>query len=274
MSGSRFNPVSTHATRQEKKVLVSPVHFFFTFTLMFFVTSVVFGFPLTTEDTGTIPQGRSKIELNIERGEVQKDDAKEVSVNNEVALVYGLADHLNGFINLPYRDITTQKTGGTGNTSSGLGDARFGLKWRYIEQGGFSMCLKGGVILPTGDKAKNLGNGQAGYDINVIASYEVASLDFHFNLGYALFPGLLEQREGIVNISTSVAMQIMASWKALADIGISENKNINSLGAPAYVGVGLSHELKQKMFLELGIKHVFTAVDMDNTGLIGFGWIL
>jgi len=273
MNDNRCGIVKPRFSFRNNKVSISAMHTFYAVTLILLVTPVAFGFPLTTEDTGTLVQGRSKIELNTERGEDQMNGARERSVSNEMALIHGLQDNLSGFLNLPYRGVSVQEADGSSKNSRGFGDARFGVKWRYFEQDGLSLGIKGGVTVPTGDSEKKLGNGQSTYGVNAIASYETAPLALHLNFGYTWLPNTLNQREGIINISTAVVLNLSSSWKVMADIGVAGNTNSASNEMPAFVGAGLSYKLKQALSLDLGVKHGITTAETDHTGLIGLGWV-
>lgn len=83
------------------------------------------GFPLSTEDTGTLGQGRSKIELTGELGENRENGSREVSVTNEMSIIHGLLDNLNGFFTIPYLDNRTQAADRSTH-ASGNGDVKFG----------------------------------------------------------------------------------------------------------------------------------------------------
>lgn len=273
MNERRFRMVETLFARREQKISVTALQIFYAATLMLIVNPVAFSFPLTTEDTGTLIQGHSKIELNSERSEDQMNGAQEVSVSNELAFVHGLRDNLNAFVTVPYHNINTQEADGSSSSNRGLGDARIGLKWRYFEQGDFSLGFKGGITAPTGDTAKGLGNGQATYAINAIASYETALLAYHFNLGYTWLPNTNNQRELIENISTAVAFKLSSSWKVMADIGVAGNKNKASNEVLAYVGAGLSYKLRQDLSLDMGVKYGLTNVQTDSAVLIGINQI-
>lgn len=273
MSEYQFSTVNSHP-KMEKRMPVSLIQICYAFALMLFVVPDTFGFPLTTEDTGTLAQGRTKIELNGERGEDQMNGVKEVSINNEVVIVHGLRANLNGFLNLPYSDISAQEEDGSSSHNRGFADVKIGFKWRYLEQENFSLVLKGIVATPTGDSSKNLGNGQSSYGISAIASYEANPIEFHLNLGCTYLPNTRNQRELIENISAAVAINMNREWKLMADIGIAVDKSKTSNEAPAFVGAGLKFKINSDLSVEMGVKHGLTAEETDNTILIGINQIL
>ena len=228
----------------------------------------VAGFPLSTEDTGTLGQGRSKIELIGEWGEDRESGAREVSVTQEISMAHGLLDHLNGFFTLPYRDVRNHAAGISTHVH-GVGDVKFGMKWRYFERGGLSLGVKAVITTPTGDDAEKLGSGKSTQAINAIASYEAGPWEFDFDLGYKRNRNTLNQREQLGSISAALVRRLDNRWKVMADIGVASNKSKKSSQMPAYLGAGASFAMTKDMSLDAGVKYGLTSVETDFTGLVG-----
>lgn len=228
----------------------------------------VAGFPLSTEDTGTLGQGRSKVELTGEWGEDREGGAREVSVTQEISMVHGLFPHLNGSFTLPYRAVRNHAVG-INTQVHGVGDVKFGMKWRYFEQGGLSLGVKAVITAPTGDDAEKLGSGKSTQAINAIASYETGPWEFDLDLGYKHNRNTLNQREHLRGISAAVVRSLNNRWKVMADIGVASNKNRNSGKVPAFLGAGASFAMTRDVSLGVGVKHGLTSVETDFTGLVG-----
>jgi len=225
--------------------------------LALFISPVAIALPLTTEDSGTLGKSRLKIELNGESSEVQTSGSKETSVTREASIIYGLGDNLNGFVGLPHREVSAQEADGSTRFYSGYADAKFGLKWRYFEQGGFSSGLKGTISSPTGDAAKKLGYGRSTYGMNAISSYELEEWEVHMNLGYTLQPNSLDELERLVNLSAAVVYKFQGRWQMMADMGSTSSKGLNdSLG---FFGLGLSYAIAKDIYAEIGWKHSASA---------------
>ena len=236
--------------------------------LMLAVSPLAAAFPLSTEDTGTLGQGRSKVELTGEWGEERGGGSREVSVTQEISMIHGLLDHLNGFFALPYRDVRTH-TAASRTHVGGVGDAKFGMKWRFFERGGLSFGVKAVITAPSGDEVEKLGNGKSTQAINAIASYATGSWKFNFDLGYKRNRNTLSQRERLGSISAAAVRSLDSRWKVMADIGVASNKSERSNQAPAYLGAGLSFAMTKDMSLDVGVKHGLTSVETDFTGLVG-----
>jgi opacity protein-like surface antigen len=235
--------------------------------LMLSVASAEAGFPLSTEDTGTLGLGRSKIELTIEHGADRAQGVHERGVVQETAFVHGLLANFNGSFTLPYRDVRSDEAGAT--HSHGVGDAKFGLKWRYFEQQGLSLGLKAVLTLPTGDAAAQLGSGKSTQAINAITSYESGPWEFDLDLGYKRNGNTRNQREHLGSVSVALVRSLDSRWKVMADIGVASNKNKASNQAPVYLGAGLSFAVTKAVSVDVGVKRALTAVETDFTGLAG-----
>ena len=195
--------------------------------LMLAVSPIAVGFPLSTEDIGTLGQGRSKVEMTGEWGEERESGSREVSVTNELSMAHGLRDDLNSFFTLPYREVRTHAAG-IGKQVRGVGDVKFGMKWRYFEQGDLSLGVKAVMTVPTGNDAEKLGNGKSTQGINAIASYATGLWEFNVDLGYKKNRNTLNQRERLGNISAAVVRSLDSRWKVMADIGVASNKSKRS----------------------------------------------
>ena len=233
--------------------------------LVLAVSPYAAGFPLSTEDTSTLGQGHYKVELTGEWGETRESGLREVSVINELSLSHGLHDTLNGFVTLPYREVRTHASG-IGDQIRGVGDVKFGIKWRYLEQGGLRFGVKAVMTMPTGNDAEKLGNGKPTQGINVITSYAVGSWEFNADLGYKRNGNTLNQRERLGSLSAAVIRSLDDGWKIMADIGVASSKSRHSDPAPAYFGAGLSLEMTRDMSLEAGLKRGMTSTETDFTG--------
>ena len=227
------------------------------------------GFPLSTEDPGTLGLGRSKFELTIERGVDRAQGVHERGVVQETSFVHGLLDNLNVFLTLPYRDIRSDEAGAGSAHVHGVGDAKFGLKWRYFEQQGLSLGLKAALTAPTGNDAAQLGGGKSTQAINALASYESGPWEFDLDLGYKRNGNTLNQREHLGSVSVALVRSLDSRWKVMADIGVASNKNKASNQAPVHLGAGLSFALTKSVLLNLGVKQALSSVEADFTGLVG-----
>ena len=244
-------------------------HALFGTLLLLFVAPAEAGFPLSTEDPGTLGLGRSKFELTVEHGVDRAQGVRERGVVQETSIIHGLLDNLNVFLTLPYRNMRSDEAGAGSAHFRGVGDAKLGMKWRYFEQHGLSLGLKAVVILPTGDDAVLVGSGKPTQAVNALASYESGPWEFDLDLGYKRNGNTLNQREHLGSVSVALVRSLDSRWKILADIGVASNKNKASNQAPAYLGAGLSLTITKAVLLNLGVRQALSSVETDFTGLVG-----
>lgn len=114
--------------------------------------------PLITDDTGTQGKGRFQLELN---GEVSRDKETLDGVNTredagEAAAVFsiGTTDNVDIVVSLPWVWSRLKEVGALVADEAGPGDVGLEVKWRFLARGGFSLALKPGITLPTGDEEK------------------------------------------------------------------------------------------------------------------------
>ena len=242
------------------------------FAQLIAVASVAEAFPLSTEDTGTQGQGKSKIELTSEREVEREQGEREMTATHEIAVAHGLLEHFDASIAHTYRTLHAQATQGGSIRAQGVGDLKIGMKWRFFERDGLSLGLKGRLTAPTADAVRKLGSGKPTQSLDAIASYETEAWTLHFNVGYTQNRNTRQQRERLGRASTAVALRLDARWKLMADIGVASNKSKDSQQILAFAGAGITYAWTPQMKFEVGIKQGLTRAEADFTGLAGVNY--
>jgi hypothetical protein len=83
----------------------------------------------------------------------------------------------------------------TGNTlNSGIGDVLINYRYQLTEEGDVVwIAPRLSIILPTGNKDKNLGMGTTGIQLSFPVSKRISNyFAVHFNAGYTIFPGVTD----------------------------------------------------------------------------------
>jgi len=136
--------------------------------------------PLITDDSGT--QGKGKFQLELTGQYDWNDDdvdgvsAKYNGTEATATLSYGILDAVDLVLSLPYLWEKKKNDDVTVYDESGIGDMVLEAKWRLFEQNGFSLGLKPGISVPTGDEDKGLGTGKLAGQIFLIVSQEVVPI--------------------------------------------------------------------------------------------------
>src|SRR6185503_7118979 len=87
------------------------------------------------------------------------------------------------------------ENGAAVDATSGVSDSSLEMKWRFYEREGFSLALKPGLSLPTGDESRGLGTGRASWSIALIGTYDAEPWTVSGNLAYARLRFSLPQDE-------------------------------------------------------------------------------
>ncbi len=199
--------------------------------------------PLITDDTGTQGKGRFQFELN---GGYSNDNGnKETEVNT--ILSAGLRDNIDLVITAPYLFQNIED----GSSEDGISDIGIEMKWRFYEKDGLSFALKPGIILPTGNENKGLGDGKTSYSLFFIATKEIEPLTIDLNLGY------IKNRKDLRDIwhySLAGEYRVTKPLRIVANIGGETNPDKESDINPAFLLGGIIYSVNENFDVDCGIK--------------------
>jgi hypothetical protein len=248
--------------------------------LLVFLTTISAGqafaaHPLITDDTGTQGTGKAQLEFFLEYGH---DSEGGITTKSLVApaiplMSYGITDTVDLVFGVSFLRIETTQDGVMA-TESGISDSSVQLKWRFHEKDGWSVALKPGVTLPSGDEDKGLGNGQASYSAFFIITKHMAPWLFHVNVGYLRNEYKVSAdedagRNDLWHISLASEVEIISGLKAVANIGMERNPDKSSNNDPAFVLGGVIYALTEDLDLDAGIKAGLNRPEIDITFLTG-----
>lgn len=248
--------------------------------LMLSSTPLFAAMPLVTDDTGTQGAGHSQIEIGVESATNKETEAgvsyKLTGGATSATLTYGLTDKIDLIAGMPWEWYTVKENGLKVADENGIGDLALQIKWRFYEipDSGFSLALKPGITLPTGDENKGLGTGKISSNVTLIATREAKLATFHVNLGYSRNAYKLDEisessRKNIWHASMASELNVTDKLRAVADIGIETNPDKESDTDPAYILGGLVYAVNDNTDLDIGIKGGLNDAETDTTLLAG-----
>jgi hypothetical protein len=163
------------------------------------------------------------------------------------------------------------KDSGVVDETSGLADLSLELKWRFYEQEGFSLALKPGITIPTGDEDKGLGNGRVSYGVTFIATQELKPVTLHLNLGYVRneFAATEGQRQDILAASLAATTQLTERVQLATNVGAESNGEAGNGTWPAFALAGVIWGVRESLDLDLGVKVGLNDQEADITALAG-----
>jgi hypothetical protein len=253
---------------------------------IFLVTALLFGepafaaHPLITDDAGTQGKGHVQLEINSEfarNRETEKGTGiRETGSEITAALSYGLSETIDLVVGLPFVWYKIEENGITVADESGIGDISLEMKWRMYESkdGNFSLALKPGLSLPSGNENKGLGSGKVSGGVVLIATKEGQLGAIHGNIGFTHNEYKLEEesdntRKDIWHASLAAEMNLAENLRGVANIGIETSDEPHAENHPAFLLGGLIYSLSDDLDLDLGIKTGLNDAETDTTLLAG-----
>jgi hypothetical protein len=229
--------------------------------------------PLITDDTGTQGKGKFQVELNSEfsfdkekeGGVTTKERGSEVST----ILSYGITDSMDVVFGVPYQWYKAWEDGEKTSDEDGISDMSVELKWMFYEKDGFSLALKPGITLPTGDDKKGLGTGRVTSSLFLITTKEIEPWAFHFNLGYIRNENKSEERKDIWHASVASEVEVINNLKLVANIGMEKNPDMASNTNPAFILGGIIYSITDVFDIDFGLKAGLNKPETDYSILAG-----
>ncbi len=236
--------------------------------------------PLITDDTCTQGKGRYQIEINSafssDKESVNGISAEESERTIAAVLSCGISDHIDVVVGLPRHSYTIKEEGITKASEHGIGDMTVELKWRFIDAdaNGFSLALKPGLSLPTGNEQKGTGNGAVSGGVALIATHQGAIGAVHCNLAYRRNAYTIEEhkeaaRNDIWHASLAAEINLTENLRSVVDIGIETNEERAQHTHPSFLLGGLIYSVSENLDLDLGVKGGINDAETDTAVLAG-----
>lgn len=242
--------------------------------LLLMTTSAYAGHPLVTDDTGTQGKGKVQVELGMSYfyDKDKFDDwttFKAEGGEASVGVTVGVLDTVDIVVGVPYAWFSVKENDVRIERKDGISDITFDVKWRFFEKNGWSLAVKPGVSVPTGDEDRGLGAGRAGYRLFLVVTKEIEPFAVHVNAGYIRNENLAEERKDIWHASVAAEVEVIKNLKLMANVGIERNPDPESENHPAFALGGISYDVSENITLDAGVKYGMTSTETDWTGLAG-----
>ena len=229
--------------------------------------------PLITDDTETQGTGKFQLELNGEWATDKQNAVDgtvlEKSTHVSAILSTGVRENIDLVLTTPYHWVDVRDPIIGRVREDGFGDTVFEFKWRFFEQGGWSLGLKPGIIIPTGDDEKGLGAGMVGYSTYFITQRERKPWEFLMNLGYKRNENKLDERQDLWHASLGVEYEIAKHLELVGNIGIETSADKGTATDPAFLILGVIYEIRENLDVALGVKYGLNKSETDFSLLPG-----
>jgi len=225
--------------------------------------------PLLTEDTGTQGKGNSQLELTYDAFRDRLAGTKVRGAQSAALYSYGVIDPADLQIGLPYLRLDEDEPGGRRRLTSGINDLSIDVKWRFYEHGAFSLALKPGITLPTGDADKFLGAGRVTWGALLVGSYEPGALAFHSHVGYRDFDNTIGAKVSLWHVSAAMTWQVVKPLKLVMDLSRDSNPVPGYYKPLVYVIGGAIWTPVKNLDLDIGYRYGASKPALDQGLLAG-----
>jgi hypothetical protein len=223
--------------------------------------------PLITEDTGTLGRGNAQLELATSYERDRDGDQTTYLSDPTLTVTYGASDVVDLFLAVPTQHIRVE-TPDAVESASGISDPAVGFKWRFHEDGNWSVATKPALILPAGNHERGLGKGRAGYNIALVSTTRFGVSAFHAHGAIIGNPNLVGERSHLWHASVALEHEASARLKLVADLGVDRNANPNATDNPTFLLGGLVYTIGS-VDLSFGMRAGLNAVAPDRALLFG-----
>lgn len=225
--------------------------------------------PLFTEDTGTQGKGNSQLELTYDGFRDWLAGVKVRGAQSAAVYSYGVADPADLQVGLPYLRLDEDAPGGSRVLTRGINDLSVDLKWRFFERGAFSLALKPGITLPTGNADKFLGAGRVTWGALLIGSYEPGALAFHAHVGYRDFRNTIGAKTSLWQLTGAMTWQLIDKLKLVTDVS-RETNPVPGYSTPLdHLVVGAIFTPLKNLDLDIGYRYGLSKPAIDSGLLAG-----
>jgi long-subunit fatty acid transport protein len=247
--------------------------------------------PFITDDTGTQGKGNWQLEL---QGDFFRSDRtadpgtgpieQKAKLNAFTSVLsYGILESLDVQLGLIHLNFRATENGVVTEDTSGMADSTLELKWRFYENDDFSLALKPGLTLPTGNEDKGLGTGKTSWGVALLATYEAEPWTFLGNIAYARVrfkdaQAAADSRSDLWRISGGAAYALTGEVRLVGELGLRSNESRNDAFQPDSTSqfgmLGVIYSPAKTIDLDAGFRKNFNRAESDKAFLVGatFRW--
>jgi hypothetical protein len=233
--------------------------------------------PLITDNPFTQGKGNAQIEIGVEllRERQLIDNTpftfKWTTSTASMVINYGLSRDIDLIADIPFtwytykfnRNLIYQE-------ASAISDIDVQLKWRIYNQEGsrWSIALKPGITLPSGNENKNLGTGKVCESLSIIAGHTCKNYMTYVNLGYThnayRLPAVAAtSNSNIWMASMATEFNLIGNLWLSGDIGIETSQIKNAVSNSSYILGSTTFVLDNRTDMNFGIKKPLNKSDLD-----------
>jgi len=224
--------------------------------------------PFNTDNAGTVGQWKKQIEVSYGIGFDNGHRCTRNDIEISPVLTIGVHDKVDVVIGYPYVFVAEIEDSAISRIS-GFSDIGLEVKYRFLDFKKFSMAIKPGVSIPTGNYKLGIGNGKFSYSAFLVSTFTFKRIFIHSNFGYIRNENKCGDAKDIWHISVGFDYEANANIHLVLNSGIEKNPDISSKIPPVFGIFGLYYCINGNVEFALGYKYGCTEPETDHSFILG-----
>jgi hypothetical protein len=154
-------------------------------------------------------------------------------------------------------------------TSRGFGDTNLGGKWCFFSDAPVSLAVRASVTLATSQKDLGIPHGQVATRAIVVATYDMAPITLHGNVGLTHNPSGSGQRTRVGRVSGALMWAASEQLTLSLDVGIESNADPARKSWPASLLVGVIYTIRPGLDVDIGYRSSVQTIVASREWLVG-----
>lgn len=234
-----------------------------------FVPQVLAYHPLLTEDTETLGAGNHQVELTLDETRDRSGTALQRSRQTGLVYSYGLAKTLDIKLGMQRLRLRADDGLGTVTDARGSGDPSVELKWQFYEKDGWTVGLKPGLTLASGDAGRRLGQGRATYGAVLMTGYESGGWEFYGHLGVRRNRNTLGERQSLYQASAMTLWEATERLWLAVEAGVLRQPDSALKRNPSFLGLAVIWGPTKDVDLDVGWRRGLNSAAPDRVLSLG-----
>jgi hypothetical protein len=240
--------------------------------LLAFATAAHAAHPFITDDTNTQGTGKFELQLGSQYTRTDVDGVTFADFQLAPQLSYGVVGPIDLIVRPTYS--VNVVSGGASSRRSGWGDTNFEVKWRFWQQDAWSLGLRAGTSVPSGNFNRGLDAGRSTPRAFLIGGYSSEPIEVWANVGTIRNSDDPAARTWLGHISADVLWTVSEGLQLGLDLAADQNPLHASTQWPSVVLVGAIYTVGRGWGVDAGYQRGLNHSAPRDQVLVGatFRW--
>ena len=217
------------------------------------------GHPMLSEDTGT--QGRGNFELELGNDWTRSPGSRSFLFQPQLSL--GASPTLDWIVQPSWTAIGAPD--GTG--VRGLGDTNLDAKWRFYGAAPWSLGVRAGLGLPTGEAG--LSQGRVVPHVVMVATADRTPWVLNANVGYSRVPGDASHRADLYHLSAAATVAASERLFVVVDAAADSDPDATRGSLQVVALIGVIYTVRPGLDVDIGYRRRLSEAGPARQWLLG-----